>query len=213
MKKFLMMALVAVMAFTAQALTTSWKGTKESDIEGQTVKITKKDGKSIASHAFVATVTFPSAPSSTLKLLELAMWDAGTFQMNCDANRNLAFASGGNGALTTPETTAQFEVNKKAAFVLNFVNNGNGAVTTSAYLDGHEIGSVTYAGTIEQTNITVQSSESWTFDNAVLYEGALTQEQIQGLDGKSDIFALPEPTVLALLALGVAGLALKRKVA
>ena len=60
------------------------------------------------------------------------------------------------------------------------------------------------------------SNAAWTFNDAATYDGTLTADEITKLvDAGSAIMPtnIPEPTALALLALGVAGVALRRRVA
>ena len=63
---------------------------------------------------------------------------------------------------------------------------------------------------------TFANNAAWTFNDAATYDGTLTTDEITKLvDAGSAIMPtnIPEPTALALLALGVAGVALRRRVA
>ena len=64
------------------------------------------------------------------------------------------------------------------------------------------------------------TNDAWTFNGVAVYDEVLTQEQITELGSGVDAglvvegaTILPEPTALALLALGVAGVALRRRAA
>ena len=86
------------------------------------------------------------------------------------------------------------------------------ATTTTAswYLDGKLVCTQSFTG-LNGLNVDV-----WAFDGLTsslsAYDGILSADQIEWVS-TNGVSILPEPTALALLALGVAGLALRRRAA
>lgn len=86
--------------------------------------------------------------------------------------------------------------------------------TTPVELKG--TGTAILAPTNGALTATFANNAAWTFNDAATYDGTLTTDEITKLvDAGSAIMPtnIPEPTALALLALGVAGIALRRRVA
>ena len=107
--------------------------------------------------------------------------------------------------------------NQSAALAMTIARDANGAGTITFYLDGAQIGTASFdasndalAYIVYGQNFDGNSSYSGTWEiyatNGAVDAGDITVENIRAN-------VVPEPTALALLALGVAGIALRRKVA
>lgn len=219
MKKVLAIALAALGITTAQAVTVNWTYSGD-DVYSETKSKYIKDTNSFEtgySLAFVLTVN--SLPAVDTKIMDILQWASGNSEVWL-GNGKLKFQekeSGGSGS-------GEIDVAKgdTVLVALTWVYGENATANTfptiSHYANGTEVLSVTQTtkapGVMFSTD-GVQSNDAWTVSEITAYKGVLSAEEISSLtlNGTSDIRNVPEPTALALLALGVAGLALKRKVA
>ena len=137
------------------------------------------------------------------------------FNVTCpDANQgDITFGAAENAPQVTGESV-QFTSNASYEFVIS----SNGTGTLNFYLNGNLYGTYTSNAAITHLVWGKQGTGAQTTDgNMNLWNnnsGNITMD-IDYVAGMTydEVIALPEPTALALLALGVAGVALRRRVA
>ena len=107
--------------------------------------------------------------------------------------------------------------NQSAALAMTIARGDNGAGTITFYLDGTQIGTATFGANSDALTYIVYGKD---FDGGSAYSGTWEIYAADGTVNATDITVeniranvVPEPTALALLALGVAGVALRRRVA
>lgn len=222
MKKTLLTAAFAALALSAaQATEITW-----ANIDGYTA-------------GTLTNLSTPIAASGTNTVTAGALRVVATFKADGTAGKSLFSIGNGNTPNSSPtvwldgtnlrfgvggtekdplanRSISQLTDGQKHELVLA-VERENTTMNVSFFVDGVEI--YNYAG------LTVTAN--WTLDQFVLGNKVSKDEATQGLefgevaasfadvtiDELREVYALPEPTVLALLALGVAGVALRRRVA
>lgn len=207
MKTLLALILGAFCAVTAQAVNVTW-----SSLDGDQLPLVGNTGSQTALIADTSSyqglsvalsVTIAALPGNT----NYADFTGSQLtRVGFRSQGNIVYAAQGGNKIAASQGVA-LTVGETFVFVLTF-DDGN----LNFYANGTKL------YTMEQTLPTSLSGGIWNVatyaadPSMVIYDDALTEAQIAWMNEHKTAL-LPEPTALALLALGVAGLALRRKAA
>lgn len=221
MKKMAVACVAMCAACMAQAVTLSWKtGAADSIYEGKAIPSegTVSSAKS-ASFSLLVTAKATAFSSGYGEIARVSLWNsgwvfAGMYGPGNGLNGHVGVEKKGSGgeAWGTSQNLPSATVGERYLLSFTFAR-AEDDLTVKGYVNGTEIFSVSTSRSAEQIRVqTFQDDAFWTIEETAAYEGLLSPDEIAWM-AENGTAVLPEPTVLALLALGVSGLALRRRVA
>ena len=226
---FILLSAVCLTA-VASALNVTWSGTNVTNNTTQTVFASgavKKDfslAAVITLDANFLTNATNNAPIVAVGSGPVNGYTPGILAYNGDGNSakglgGLFWADGSGSSAWTSMTEGSATVGDHVVTITGSWNSGAGRWDVEMTIDGNPVawsqneGQQQIRPESNALTLTFHSQENaWSLKEVAVYDGLLSQEQIDYLSEKG-VAVLPEPTALALLALGVAGVALRRRAA
>lgn len=229
MKKALLFTLAALCVSAAQAVTVNWTYSGSEVYTETQDKFIKTTNSFETGYSLALVLSINSLPAADAQIMHIAQWASGNSKLILGADGKLKFQENANGGSGSAEMDVSIGDTISVVFTWAYGENANSetqplishyangvskvSVQQNTKAPGLQMGSKNADGSV--ANEAVSQHKAWTVEEITAYTGILTEKEMELLTTHktSNITTVPEPTALALLTLGVAGLALKRKVA
>ena len=223
--RFVLACAAAGLALSAQAVTMQWQtGADNSIYTGKYFATSGESSTKTLSYAMVVTANATAASTGQAAIATLGLWQGGNahFYMYGSGNAlnghiGVEKLNGSKQDWGTTSNTPTLSVGTKYLLTITIERDANNHATITGYANGVQLFSVLETYNVSNVVVsTFRNDDYWTINETAAYEGILTQEEITRMANQMTAVLptnVPEPTALALLALGVAGVALRRRVA